>query len=44
MRSPTVLVTAALVTAILVAASLLIAATTRGEDAPHLNAPTYDHS
>jgi hypothetical protein len=46
MRTPTALVTAALVAAILVAASLLIAAGTRGEDAPlhHLNAPTYDHS
>jgi hypothetical protein len=43
MRSPTALVTAALVTAILVAASLLIAAGTRGDDAP-LRAPTYDHS
>jgi hypothetical protein len=34
MRSPTALVTAALVTAILVATSLLIAAGTRGDDAP----------
>jgi len=44
MRSPTALVTAALVMAILVAASLLIAAGTRGEDAPPSLAPTYDHS
>jgi hypothetical protein len=45
MKTPTALVTAALVTAILVAASFLIAAGTRGEDAPLLNlkAP-YDHS
>jgi hypothetical protein len=45
MKTPTALVTAALVTAILVAASCLIAAGTRGDDAPlpHLKAP-YDHS
>jgi hypothetical protein len=45
MKSPTALVTAALVTAILVAASFLIAASTRGEEAPlhQLKAP-YDHS
>jgi hypothetical protein len=45
MKTPTALVTAALVTAILVAASCLIAAGTRGDDAPlpHLAAP-YDHS
>jgi hypothetical protein len=45
MKTPNVLVTAALVTAILVAASFLIAAGTRGEDAPllHLKVP-YDHS
>jgi hypothetical protein len=45
MKSPTALVTAALVTAILVAASFLIAAGTRGEEAPlhQLKAP-YDHS
>jgi hypothetical protein len=34
MKNPTALVTAALVTAILVAASFLIAAGTRGEEAP----------
>jgi hypothetical protein len=46
MKSPTALVTAALVAAILVAASLLIAAGTRGEEAPpgYLIAPYYDHS
>jgi hypothetical protein len=45
MKSPAALVTAALVTAILVAASLLIAAETRGDDAPlGLKAPCYDHS
>jgi len=45
MKTPTALVTAALVTAILVAASFLIAAGTRGDDAPipRLDAP-YDHS
>jgi hypothetical protein len=46
MKSPTALVTAALLTAILVAASCLIAAGTRGEEAP-LRAPVsepYDHS
>jgi hypothetical protein len=43
MRSPTALVTATLVAAILVAASLLIAAGTRGDEAP-LRQPTYDHS
>ena len=44
MRSPTALVTAALVTGILVAASLLIAAGTRGDEAPPRMAPAYDHS
>jgi hypothetical protein len=46
MKGPTALVTAALVTAILVAASFLIAAGTRGEDAPlrHIRMPSYDHS
>lgn len=46
MRSPTALVTAALVTAILVAASLLIAAGTRGEEAPlqYRDVPAYNHS
>jgi len=45
MKSPTALVTAALVAAIILAASFLIAAGTRGEDAPlHLKAPGYDHS
>jgi hypothetical protein len=45
MKTPTALVTAALVTAILVAASFLIAAGTRGEDAPlRLKAPYHDHS
>ena len=45
MKTPTALVTAALVAAILLAASFLIAAGTRGGDAPvlHLKAP-YDHS
>jgi hypothetical protein len=45
MRNPTALVTAALVAAILVAASCLIAAGSRGEDAPlrPIEAP-YDHS
>jgi hypothetical protein len=40
------LVTATLTAAILVAASLLIAAGTRGEDAPlrELNPPAYAHS
>jgi hypothetical protein len=45
MKTPTALVTAALVAAILLAASFLIAAGTRGEDAPRdLNASSYDHS
>jgi hypothetical protein len=44
MKSPTALVTAALVAAIILAASFLIAAGTRGEDAPLLKAPSYDHS
>jgi len=45
MKSPTTLVTAALVAAIILAASFLIAAETRGEEAPlGLNAPLYDHS
>jgi hypothetical protein len=45
MKSPTALVTAALVTAILVAASCLIAAGTRGENAPpHSVSEPYDHS
>jgi hypothetical protein len=45
MKSPTALVTAALLTAILVAASCLIAAGTRGEEAPlpSVSVP-YDHS
>jgi hypothetical protein len=45
MKTPTVMVTAALVAAILVAATCLIAAGTRGDDAPlpHLKTP-YDHS
>ena len=46
MKSPTALVTAALVAAIILAVSCLIAAGTRGEEAPlrDLKAPTYDHS
>jgi hypothetical protein len=46
MKSPTALVTAALLAAIILAASFLVAAGTRGEDAPlrDLKAPTYDHS
>jgi len=46
MKNPTALVTAALVTAILVASSFLIAAGTRGENAPlrHAKPPSYDHS
>jgi hypothetical protein len=46
MKSPTALVTAALLAAIILAASFLVAAGTRGEDAPlhYLKAPTYDHS
>jgi hypothetical protein len=42
MKSPTELVTAALVAAIILAVSCLIAAGTRGDEAP-LKAPTYDH-
>ena len=45
MKSPTALVTVALLAAIILAASFLIAAGTRGEEAPfRLKAPTYDHS
>jgi len=44
MKTPTALVTAALVAAILLAVSFLIAAGTRGEETPLLNAPSYDHS
>jgi hypothetical protein len=45
MKSPTALVTAALVAAIILAVSFLIAAGTRGDEAPlRLNAPSYDHS
>ncbi|MGA2054559.1 MAG: hypothetical protein ABSG88_04580 [Bradyrhizobium sp.] len=46
MKSPTALVTAALLAAILLAASFLIAAGTRGDEAP-LRSPKasfYDHS
>jgi hypothetical protein len=44
MKTPTALVTAALVAAIILAMSFLIAAGTRGEETPLLNAPSYDHS
>ena len=44
MKTPTALVTAALVAAILVAASFLIAAGTRGDDAPVISRRPYDHS
>jgi len=46
MKTPTALVTATLVAAILLAASFLIAAGTRGEDAPlrDLKTSSYGHS
>ena len=46
MKSPTTLVTAALVAAIILALSFLIAAGTRGDEAPLRNfkLSAYDHS
>jgi len=44
MKTPTALVTAALVAAIILAVSFLIAAGTRGDEAPLLKTPSYDHS
>jgi hypothetical protein len=46
MKTPTALVTAALVAAIILALSFLIAAGTRGEDAPFPDhkMSSYDHS
>jgi hypothetical protein len=45
MKTPTALVTAALVAAIILAMSFLIAAGTRGDDAPRdFKMSSYDHS